>query len=149
MDSSGNFFGATSFGGDKNFGTVFKLDPSLNETVLHSFCAQTDCSDGEVPLSGVIIDPNGDLLGTTIFGGKYGGSSCGGTGCGAVFRLQNTTLTVLHSFCKQGLPACPDGARPVSGLILDASGNLFGTTQWAGKHSSDGSSGGVVFELTP
>ena len=81
----------------------------------------------------MIEDATGDFYGTTKFGG--GSSVCAG-GCGTVFKLSPTgTETVLYSFTGA------DGAFPVAGLIQDAAGNLYGTTE-------EGASGfGVVFKL--
>jgi uncharacterized repeat protein (TIGR03803 family) len=69
MDSAGNLYGTTSFGGSvADAGTVFKLDQSANETVLHSFRGW----DGQSPETGVLLDPAGNLYGTTAGGGLYG-----------------------------------------------------------------------------
>jgi len=80
LDQKGNLYGTTSVGGAGQEGVVFKLTPKGKETVLHSFpeCV-THCTDGEVPLAGVIFDQKGNLYGTTQQGGAYGG--------GIVFKL--------------------------------------------------------------
>ena len=67
LDQQGNIFGVTSTGGAHNFGTIFKLDASGNEEVLHNFGKERD---GVHP-SSLIIDANGNLYGTTYQGGKY------------------------------------------------------------------------------
>jgi uncharacterized repeat protein (TIGR03803 family) len=109
-------------------------------TILYSFCAQTNCTDGASPFAGLIADANGDLFGTTRAGGAHGG--------GTVFELAKSatgyasTPTVLYSFCAQ--TNCTDGELPAAGLILDAAGNLFGTTEGGGVHGE----GGTVFEVT-
>jgi uncharacterized repeat protein (TIGR03803 family) len=81
-DEAGNFYGATLAGGVYGLGTVFKLDRSGKETVLHSFAGG---SDGAEPFSGVIRDAGGTLYGTTCLGGAIGSSNP--QGWGTVFRL--------------------------------------------------------------
>ena len=116
------------------------------ETVLYSFCALSNCSDGAVPFSRLIFDQAGNLYGTTLEGGLS--SACTG-GCGTAFELTPNsggtwTESVLYSFCS--LKNCRDGAFPfVGGLVFDPAGNLYGTTEFSG----DESGGGVVFELSP
>ncbi|MGO9084012.1 MAG: choice-of-anchor tandem repeat GloVer-containing protein [Candidatus Sulfotelmatobacter sp.] len=130
-DASGNLYGTTQAGGISNLGTVFKLDPADNETVLHSF---TGGADGATPLASVVMDPAGNLYGTT----NYGGSACD---CGVVFKMDPSgSETILHSFTGQS-----DGGSPRGSLILDSAGNLYGTTIGGGN----GSGGGVVFKLDP
>ncbi|HEY6765295.1 MAG TPA: choice-of-anchor tandem repeat GloVer-containing protein [Candidatus Sulfotelmatobacter sp.] len=102
--------------------------------VLYSFTGGTD---GGGVWSGVVMDKQGNLYGTTSGGGAYG--------YGTVFELSPNSdgtwaETVLHSF-KNG---DPDGQEPDANLIFDAAGNLYGTTPTGGKHNV-----GSVFELTP
>jgi len=123
QDTAGNLYGTTTVGGSSNDGTVFKVDTSGAETVLHSFSG----ADGISPYASVIMDAKGNLFGTTA----NGGTGCSGTGCGTVFELRpktggGWTETVLHRFT-----ADPDGADPL-GLIQDAKGNLYGATQVGG-----------------
>src|SRR3984893_16154077 len=127
-DPAGNLYGTTINGGASGQGTVFQLDPSGNLTVLYSFAG----SDGSHPRAGLIADPAGNLYGTTINGGA--------NDAGAVFQLTPSgNLTVLHSFTGGS-----DGALPFAGLIADAAGNLYGTTNGGG-----GGGQGTVFQLTP
>ncbi len=136
-DAEGNFYGTTYFGGTANLGTVFKLDKSGKDTVLHSFTGGTD---GASPQAGVISDAEGNLYGTTTSGG---GTACGGSGCGVVFRLNKFGKeTVLYRF-KGGA----DGASP-SGVIRDATGNLYGTTHNGGSGCAEYGGCGVVFKLS-
>jgi uncharacterized repeat protein (TIGR03803 family) len=90
MDATGNLYGTTYWGGRGGYdGTVFKLSPTSTgwtETVLYSFCAQTNCGDGYLPVAGVIMDAAGNLYGTTTICG----STCGGT----VFQLNGWALSV-------------------------------------------------------
>jgi uncharacterized repeat protein (TIGR03803 family) len=122
-DKSGNLYGTTSAGGTSGFGTVYKLSKKGQETVLHSF---TGGADGSDPVAGVVMDSSGNLYGTTRSGGS--------AGFGTVFELNRETgqETVLHAFTGGA-----DGATPFSGLILDKSGNLYGTT-FAGGSANDG-----------
>jgi len=138
MDEAENLYGTTPVGGANDRGTVFELTPGGRETVLYSFCAQTNCTDGATPTAGLIMDKAGNLYGTTFHGG---GTSDDGT----VFVLTHRgTETVLYSFCAQ--TDCGDGALPQAGLIMDKAGNLYGTTVQGGANNF---LGGVVFQLTP
>jgi uncharacterized repeat protein (TIGR03803 family) len=136
FDTEGNLYGTTNFGGSANAGVVFKLTPEGAETVLHSFCFQGGCADGNEPESGLIFDAMGNLYGTTYYGG-------GTANAGVVFKLTPAGQeTVLYSFCpKEG---CADGWNPSAGVIFDLDGNLYGTTPFGGSEGD-----GVVFKLTP
>ena len=143
MDSSGNLFGATDRGGSAVWGTVFKLDPSGTLTVLHNFAGGTD--DGARPDGNLLMDSSGNLYGTTWGGGSS--PYCSG-GCGTVFELVNSsgsyTVRVLHTF------SYGDGAYPFGGLVMDSSGNLYGTTEKGGNIGEcDGVGCGTVFKLDP
>ena len=130
-DQQGNLYGTTRYGGTSKAGTIFKLDPDGNETVLYSFGGGADAAD---PYSSLIADAAGNLYGTTVFGG---GSACLGAGCGTVFKLSaGGAETVLHSFTGT------DGEKPFAGLIRDAAGNLYGTTFYGGAADF-----GTVFKL--
>jgi uncharacterized repeat protein (TIGR03803 family) len=151
FDAAGNLCGTTQNGGTQNRGTVFQLKPnsdgSWSESVLHSFCFLTNCSDGAYPIyAGLIFDDAGNLYGTTFQGGVAG--QCNGNGCGVVFELTPNsgggwTESTLYSFCPVGL--CPDGQNPDS-LIFSPTGNLYGMT-FGGGICTVGC--GTVFELTP
>src|SRR5262249_28613665 len=111
--------------------------PDGTETVLYSFCSQSGCSDGEIPVAGLIADAAGNLYGTTSFGG----GGCAAPGCGTVFKLApDGTETVLYSFCSQS--GCSAGRTPVAGLIADSAGNLYGTAREGGTGGY-----GMVFQL--
>jgi uncharacterized repeat protein (TIGR03803 family) len=147
MDASGSLYGTTFTGGDPTIdqGLVFKLTPPAPETtkwtlhVLHafhySFVYKLD--DGSSPQAGVIMDKNGALYGTTVFGGSTADPSA--VGYGTVYKLTppapgqtSWTETVLYRFA-----ASNDGAHPSAELALDDNGNLYGTT-------SDGGSGSCL-----
>ncbi len=134
MDAAGNIYGVTA-------STVFELSPngngSWNSTVLHTFTGAPD--DGINPYIAPVFDQAGNLYGTT--------SSGGAKNYGTVYRLSPPTKkwqkgewkeTILHSF-RSG----HDGADPIAGVVLDAAGNIYGTTGGGGKFSK-----GTVFELS-
>jgi uncharacterized repeat protein (TIGR03803 family) len=136
IDSSGNLYGTALSGGTYNAGIVFELIPTVGgswtETVLHEFGSGTD---GHDPRAGLVFDPAGNLYGTTNEGGHYQD--------GTVFKLSPTvgggwTETVLHEFSGT------DGNGSHAGLILDAAGNLYGTTYSGGAYGF-----GEAFELMP
>jgi T5SS/PEP-CTERM-associated repeat protein len=132
-DAAGDLFGTTAEGGTNGDGTVFELvnnGTSYTLTTLVSFNA----TDGETPIVGLIADAAGDLFGATAAGGTYGD--------GTVFEIVKTASsyasapTVLVNFNGT------DGQRPDSGLLLDAAGDLFGTTVLGGANGD-----GMVFEI--
>jgi uncharacterized repeat protein (TIGR03803 family) len=136
-DEAGNFYGTTGAGGAADKGTVFKLAPDGTETVLYSFCAQFNCEDGESPNGGVVMDDQGDLYGTTLYGG-IGENDNGGV----VFKLTpDGSETVVHSFSL-----LVDGSTPYAGVILDRAGNLYGTLAAAPDNIKNP---GPVFCLRP
>jgi len=136
FDQQGNIYGTTFAGGNPSAGTVYELMPPIppnnkwTKTILHNFMF----SDGANPKSGVILDGNGNLFGTTSQGGSDGNN-------GTVFELINGTWEekILYNFQNGN-----DGRSPVAGLAFDSSGNLFGATAWGGSGG-----GGTVFELSP
>jgi uncharacterized repeat protein (TIGR03803 family) len=128
---------ATDEGGAYVYGTVFELTPKAGgewkEKILHSFGGK---GDGSNPRAGLIFDGYGNLYGTT----SGGGANVYGT----VFELTPRAggrwkEKILHSFID-----LDNGAQPVSGLIFDSSGNLYGTTQSGGTYDA-----GTAFQLTP
>ncbi len=119
---------------------------------IHTFTGGTD---GSYPLAPLLADAKGNLYGTT---GSGGNAACKGflyTGCGTIFELVAPSSPegiwreqILYAF-SGGI----DGSGPVGGLIFDAAGNLYGTTEEGGdlgnKLCSSGAGCGVVFELSP
>jgi len=168
FDSAGNLYGTTSYGGvggcfaGSTCGTVFELSPggggTWTETTIYEFCANGGgCPDGTFPLAGLAIDSQGNLFGTTTYGGSSS-ANCYLDGCGVAFELSPPstqggawTYTKLYTFCSA--TNCTDGAFPRYGaLTLDKQGNLYGTTEGGGTDRHNGGpnpSGGVVFELSP
>ena len=139
--ATGNLYGTTWQGGVYGLGTVFNLAPnsdgSWSETVVQSFAGGVD---GSEPHGTLIFDTKGNLYGTTLSGGAYGG--------GTVFKLAPNsdgtwTESLLYSFCPL-LRKCVDGAEPEASVIFDQAGNLYGTT-WEGGAQRQG----VVFKLAP
>lgn len=139
FDAAGNLYGVTVNGGAYAYGTAYKLTPSSTgpwpETVLHSF--NFTATDGASPEANLIFDGSGNLYGTTAAGGP--------DTAGAVFELTpsgsgNWTETILYFFQTNGV----DGTTPGSGLVFDASGNLYGVTDSGGVYNS-----GTVYELKP
>jgi uncharacterized repeat protein (TIGR03803 family) len=137
--SDGNFYGTTSEGGAQDFGTVFKLTPEGALTTLYSFCTQTECTDGNDPLGGVVQGVDGNLYGTTVSGGT-GGCSGYEMGCGTIFRITPAgTLTTLYSFET----VADDGNYPEAGLIQATDSNFYGMTSAGGVGRS-----GTIFKIT-
>ena len=132
-DAAGNLYGTTYVGGDFNGGTVFELSPlpggGWSYRRLHSFGSGPD--DGGGPLGRLALDAAGNIYGTTFAGGN------GGKANGIAFELSpsrsgNWTETVLHTFAG-GPAGSTDGGFPEGGVILDANGDLYGTTSAGGS----------------
>jgi uncharacterized repeat protein (TIGR03803 family) len=139
VGAHGDLYGTTSGGGAHGGGTVYRLTLSGEEKILYSFCATggTACTDGSNPYAGLIADRQQNLYGTTQLGGAHD--------YGTVFKLSpNGTETVLYSFTGGS-----DGGEPLASLVMDAKGNLYGTTQYGGNPVCNGSGCGVVFKITP
>ncbi len=154
FDKEGNGYGTAAAGGAFGVGLVFKLSPSAlpdglpEESVLYSFQGG---SDGQLPFGNVVFDAAGNLYGTTSRGG-VGHVGCFQAGCGTIYELSPTASgpwqeTQLHAFTDN----FGEGAEPRAGLVFDADGNLYGTTNSGGNNSvcntfnSDGC--GTVFKL--
>jgi uncharacterized repeat protein (TIGR03803 family) len=130
-DKRGNLYGTTEWGGSYFQGTVFKVTPAGDETVLYNFGSQS--GDGMNPYAGLVLDKQGNLYGTTCCGGSYG--------YGTVFKLTPAGLeAVLYSFGSQ----IADGRYLYAGLVLDKQDNLYGATYSGGAYGY-----GTVFKLTP
>jgi uncharacterized repeat protein (TIGR03803 family) len=139
-DTADNLYGVTVLGGNNadcsgtGCGVVFKLDASLHETPLYTF---TGGADGAVPNGALLRDAAGNLYGTTFAGGDVSCSNAKSVGCGVVFRVSPAGQEkVLHTFTG------PDGANPTLGLVADASGNAYSTTQYGGASNM-----GTVFAI--
>ena len=137
-DNAGNLYGADVAGGSLGLGSVFELSPTGKVKALHDF---GPLPDGRYPYANIIRDSAGNWYGTTSQGGASNNN-------GTVFKVApDGTETVLHSFS-----GAPDGSYPMAGLILDKSGNLYGTTESGGTGTGCVSSPpgcGTVFKITP
>ncbi len=137
--TDGNFYGTTYDGGSLTlYGSVFEITPSGTLTTLHSFCSDIQngqCVDGYNPRAGLTPDAQGNLYGTTFYGGTYG--------VGAIFRITTGgVLTTVYSFCPNS-GGCPDGFNPDAILTLGTDGNFYSTTYVGGANE------GTVFKVTP
>jgi uncharacterized repeat protein (TIGR03803 family) len=132
FDAAGNLYGTTTSGGTFGFGTVFKLDTGRTKTVLYNFSGG---DDGAYPTASLVRDSAGNFYGTTYYRGAYEG--------GTAFKVARVSghwrVRVIHPFGGSN-----DGLYPAASLVLDSTGNLYGTTFLGGKHGA-----GTAFELTP
>lgn len=144
----GSLYGTTYYGGNSacylnlGCGTVFKVRPGANapanvfggwsDEILYRF---TNGADGANPSSRLIFDSAGNLYGTTQNGGLYG--------AGSVFELtpgaQGWTYNLIYSFTGGS-----GGAKPLSDLMFDQAGNLYGATYTGGFANC-----GTIYEVTP
>ena len=134
LDRAGNLYGVATVGGASNKGVAFEVTHSAAGWTLLPLYSFKDQPDGALPYGGLIFDRAGNLYGTTYYAGVHD--------VGTVYKLTHAngswSETVLYSF-KAGT----DGSSPISTLVADAAGNLYGTT-------SDGGTGcacGVIFKL--
>jgi uncharacterized repeat protein (TIGR03803 family) len=133
LDGKRNVYGTTFIGGDSSCqcGVVFKVDKNGTEHVLHAFTGP----DGAGSTGGLVRDRAGNLYGTTMGGGAYKE--------GVVFKIDPTGKeSVLYSFTGGA-----DGAAPITSVVRDPAGNLYGTTDSGGSGCFFGC--GVVFKLAP
>jgi uncharacterized repeat protein (TIGR03803 family) len=166
IDSSGNLYGTTQFGGlimhDNGWctdgcGVAYELSPPSSPgaawtyTLLHNFCSQDQdlfCDDGAIPQGQLTLDASGNLYGTAADGGP---NNLGNGGL--VFELSRDhsgwTESTIYNFCATPgeFFGCDDGSFPASGVTFDASGNLYGTTYFGGSTTEN--TGGAIFKLSP
>jgi uncharacterized repeat protein (TIGR03803 family) len=119
--TDGNFYGTTTYGGDNNWGVIFKMTSGGTVTVLHVFAG----ADGVYPWAGLVQGTDGKLYGTTLIGGT--------STAGTFFRIDTTgsNFTKLHDF------VVVDGTQPSASLIQASDGKFYGTTKnGAGGHGS-------------
>jgi uncharacterized repeat protein (TIGR03803 family) len=156
MDRAGSLYGTTIQDGSGNCGTVFKLTHVGSGWIYHTLYAFNGQPDACNPGARLVIGPDGNLYGTSRVGGTGTCSVQGfSPGCGTVFKLSPPPTIcgsiscpwrekVLYSF--QG---GSDGSSPLSALVFDQQGNLYGTTSAGGNSGCRGSGCGTVFELSP
>lgn len=140
FDSAGHLYGTACNGGTYGNGVVYQMAQKSggewSEHIIHTFNATL--GDGGCPSSSLIVDKSGNVYGTAPGGGKYH--------AGVVFELIPPTTgsgwgyRILHNFSNNG----EDGEIPFGGLVMDSTGNLYGTTQ-----SGPNNFFGTVFELSP
>jgi uncharacterized repeat protein (TIGR03803 family) len=121
-DAQGNLFGTSS--GDDHSGSVFEIPvDGSGAKGLHTF--SRDDKAGYAPVSQLVGDASGNLYGTTLYGGPTAGA-------GTAFKLRpDGTIRILHHFGQsQG-----DGGTPAGSVIMDAHGNLYGTTYSGGAYN--------------
>ncbi|MGH9419318.1 MAG: choice-of-anchor tandem repeat GloVer-containing protein, partial [Thermoanaerobaculia bacterium] len=140
MDVDGNLYGTTHNGGKYNdAGVIFKLTHATSGwslTVLHNFCKQTNCTDGKAPQTALVMADSRHFFGTTPGGGAHGD----GTAYELTHNMDGTwKYEVIYSFCSK--TNCADGKQPLSDLIVDKDGRLYGTTY------SGGAGLGTVYRL--
>jgi uncharacterized repeat protein (TIGR03803 family) len=134
LDKAGNLYGTTLGGGTFDGGSVFKIDTAGAETLLYSF---TDSTDGGFPVAALLRDGFGNFYGTASGGGD---TSSNRFGYGVVFKLDaRGRESVLYAFTGHS-----DGAFPMTTLVHDTAGSLYGSTYQGGTYQA-----GTVFKLTP
>jgi uncharacterized repeat protein (TIGR03803 family) len=164
LGTNGDIYGTTSSGGANSSilcngetvegcGTVFKLTPGGELTILYNFCSQTDCADGSGPEGALIQGFDGNFYGITGHGGTGACPNYDGFqpyGCGTIFKITpEGALTTLNSFC---VPSCADGWDPIGNLIQARDGNFYGTTNYGGSGFGGPACDdacGTIFQVTP
>lgn len=142
----GNLYGTTVLGGvgsnctsTYGCGTVFKVTPNGVLTTLYSFCSQPNCTDGYNPHAGLVLAANGNLYGSTQYGGV--GNYCNPSGCGTIFEITSQgKLSTIFSFGSSGY----DGDYPLGTLVLASNQDFYGTASNGGNQG-----GGTIFKITP
>jgi uncharacterized repeat protein (TIGR03803 family) len=134
-DPNGNLFGVTTWGGSLDEGAIFEIPKTPSGYATPVTIASFNGSDGSFPYSGVVMDAQGDLFGTTTTGGAFGK--------GSVYEIAKTSSSTYNSspitlVSFNG----SNGSLPAGGLMIDANGSLFGTTELGGSNG-----GGTVFEV--
>ncbi|HEY6292159.1 MAG TPA: choice-of-anchor tandem repeat GloVer-containing protein [Terriglobia bacterium] len=135
--TDGNLYGTTYAGGARNDGTIFKITPNGTLTTLHSFNGDPD---GEWPSGRMVQATDGDLYGTTLYGGASGSG-------GTVFKITPAgTLTTLYNFCSQS--GCTDGYDPDAGLVQGSDGSFYGATGGGGTGGACNGGCVTIFKIT-
>jgi uncharacterized repeat protein (TIGR03803 family) len=150
FDAVGNLYGTTTNGGSQLCsddsecgGTVFELSPAAHgwkESVLHRFGKNNNVGL-LVPMGGVVLDSAGSLYGSTPEGGS---TNCSPYGCGTIYKLSPVGGGKWHEEKLYLFQGGNDGSGPLSTLVFDQAGNLYGTTCSGGANGD-----GTVFRLAP
>ena len=151
LDSNGNIYGTASRSGPFGGGCVWEITKFGDYIDLHDFASTvtnangTQGPDGSLPYSTVVIDSNGNRFGTAVAGGA--------NGSGMIWELSSSgTYSDLHDFGGLVTNATgsqgADGKNPYAGVVLDNSGNLYGTTSFGGPNTWLGESAGMVWTLS-
>ena len=149
LAGNGDLYGVTSQGGVSSncttlfgCGTLFKITPAGAFTTLYTFCSQVNCADGSEPFTQLVLTSNGDLYGTTQYGGANPAIEFPGSTAGTIFKITPSgTLTTLYNFCS--LTDCADGELP-DGILQSANGDFYGATGYGGANKQ-----GTFFKFTP
>jgi uncharacterized repeat protein (TIGR03803 family) len=133
---NGYYYGTTQQGsyydGVYNSGTIFRISPAGAYEIVHNFTGCCGTGDGENPAAGLTLASNGELYGTTRWGGT--GNN------GSIFKMNSAgTVTILHSFVEND----PNGSQPLGALIQASDGNLYGTC-----YASGAGANGTVFRIS-
>ena len=136
LGTDGNLYGTTVVGGANGNGEVFKITSKGTLATVYSFCAQVHCPDGSGPETALVQGTDGNLYGTTIYGGtNYNG--------GTIFKVSpKGVLTTLYNFCSQ--INCSDGQDPQAALVQGTDGDYYGITEFGGANKD-----GTIFKVTP
>ena len=128
VDSSGNLYGSTEYSSGNADGVVFEVATGTH--TLSTLATLNNFPNGRAPFGGMVMDSQGNLFGTTEAGGL--------NGVGIVFEIAAGT----HTFSSLATFASTNGANPMGSLIIDSSGNLYGTTEYGGANGD-----GTVFKV--
>jgi len=135
FDQSGNLYGGTINGGSAGYGAIYELSPSNGSWTQALLYNAKNNGDGAYAWGGITFDTAGNIYGGFALNGPHG--------VGAIYELSPSGSSWTES-TVYGFPNSGDGNMPEGGLIIDSSGNLYGTTTNGGSGG-----GGTVFELSP
>lgn len=150
QEANGNLAGTSSLNGATDLGMIFEITPEGSQLASYSFCPRSGCHDGESPLGPLLLAANGNVYGTTYFGGT--GTYCPQSNwCGTLFEITpGGKFTTIYNFCS--LANCADGAHPAGPLVEGRYGNVYGIAEYGGTGAGCPANYGwcgTVFEITP